>query len=120
MLGIDARQFARLCQMGLAGAENSDNVQLLVRFGKISPEAAEQWATERNLPLFAGRPEASIFDPLGQLAWTPLKPSPGLHIGTLKEFVTFRRRFAITGAFGAIQAPLSCLKGRSSRDAIWA
>ncbi|MFY9657072.1 MAG: hypothetical protein WAK01_10860 [Methylocystis sp.] len=73
MLGIDARQFARLCQMGLAGAENSDNVQLLVRFGKISPEAAEQWATERNLPLFAGRPEASIFDPLGQLAWTPLQ-----------------------------------------------
>ena len=42
----------------------------MVRNGELSPQAAEEWATSRDLPPFAGKPDPQGLDPMTDPLWT--------------------------------------------------
>jgi hypothetical protein len=41
-----------------------------VRDGELSPQAAEEWATTRRRPPFAGKPDPQGLDPMTEPLWT--------------------------------------------------
>jgi hypothetical protein len=47
-----------------------DDVFMLVRSGKLTPDEAEAWASERNRPPFAASPDIARFDPMSEPDWT--------------------------------------------------
>ena len=47
-----------------------DDVFMLVRSGKLTPDEAEAWARERNRPPFAASPDIARFDPMSEPDWT--------------------------------------------------
>jgi hypothetical protein len=52
--------------------DNADAEAILarVRNGELSPQAAEEWATTRHRPAFAGKPDPEGLDPMMEPLWT--------------------------------------------------
>jgi hypothetical protein len=49
---------------------NAEAILVKVRDGELSPQAAEEWATARHRPPFAGKPDPQGLDPMTEPLWT--------------------------------------------------
>ena len=91
-----------------------DDVFMLVRSGKMTPDEAEAWASGRNLPPFAASPDVARFDPMTEPDWTLAWPPHG-------SFGARPKKFANTGTHiywsGEFWKPLEAIypDGRSER-----